>query len=233
MSRYYFIGDIHGCADELEELIEKLSIGPNDHLYSVGDLVNKGPKSNEAVELLIKHNAKAVIGNHDLLVKYIHLEKTQQQAAPIELKAKHYDLYDSLSNASIDYIVNLPLFIRIDEIETMVIHAGLNPNLAIDQQLESEITSIRIVDPVSKTYVKRDQPGNPWYYYYKGGDRIIYGHSASKSIKINKNTIGIDTGCLYGEKLTAYILPDNRFISVKAKHHYNDYSQNGKYTMPR
>ncbi|MCB0279659.1 MAG: metallophosphoesterase [Calditrichaeota bacterium] len=233
MKRYFFIGDIHGCADELKNLVEKLKLTDSDELISVGDIINKGPKSNEAVEFLIDCNAKAVMGNHDILIRYVHDEITQKKKSPFPLKKSHYQLYESLSDRSRDYILNLPFYYRIKAINTVVIHAGLDPKYSIEEQSESDIVSIRILDTISKSYVKRDQKGNPWYFYYHGDERIIYGHSAAQSIRLHKNTICIDTGCLYGEKLTAYILPDERFVSVKAKQVYNDYSQGGKYRIPR
>lgn len=232
MTKYFFIGDIHGCADELRELLYKINPSKNDIIISVGDIVNKGPKSEEAVQLLMKYNVKSVMGNHDSLIKMIFDFKEKNIKAPKLLKPEHFNLYDSLSESSINYIVNLPNYIRLSEINTLVIHAGLAPYKSLKEQSEEELTCIRIVDPITKTFVKRGHTGIPWHFYYEESERIIYGHNAAKSIKYKKNTIGIDTGCLYGEKLTAYILPDDKFISVKAKKTYNDYTQNGKFKMP-
>jgi diadenosine tetraphosphatase ApaH/serine/threonine PP2A family protein phosphatase len=231
--KYYFIGDIHGCSDELEALFLKIDLGINDQVICVGDLVNKGPNSEKVVQLLIKNNALSVMGNHDLIIKYVDEERKEGIKPPFELKKTHYDLYNSLSKSSIDYILSLPLFIEIPEINTLVVHAGIMPNLALEKHSDFEITSLRILDPIHKTYIKRDYVGYPWYFYYSGDKQVIYGHNAARSIKINKNTVGIDTGCLYGARLTAYILPDRRFIHVDAKKAYVDYSQGGKYEMPR
>ena len=232
MKKFYFIGDIHGCAEELDALIQKINPSKDDVLVSVGDIVNKGPRSEEAVQLLIKHNAKAVLGNHDSIIKRIFLKRTQGISPDLPIKETHDKLYDSLSESSIQYIVNLPLTLYLEEINTRVVHAGIAPFKALKENTEEELTCIRIVDPQTKEYIKRTHFGYPWYYYYTGDERIIYGHNAAKSIKMRKNTIGIDTGCLYGEKLTAYCLPDDRFIDVKAKKIYNDYTQGGKYSMP-
>jgi diadenosine tetraphosphatase ApaH/serine/threonine PP2A family protein phosphatase len=229
--RYIFIGDIHGCADELKELLEKINIQKYDKIYSVGDIINKGPKSEETVQLLIRNNIKSVLGNHELFVFYVESHRSGQKT-PFKLKKKHLELYDSLSESSIEYIKNLPLYIRIPEINTLVLHGGIMPYKKINEHSAYEMTSVRIVDPITKEFIKRDKDGLPWYYYYSGKERIIYGHTAAVSIKYRKNTVGIDTGCLYGEKLSAYILPDDKILSVEAKKVYEDYTQGGKYKMP-
>lgn len=226
--RYFFIGDIHGCADELLDLLKKINPRRGDRIISVGDIVNKGPDSNRAVQLMLEYGVEAVLGNHDRLVKLA----LRHPDSP-DHKKKHLKLLHQLTPEHQEWIVNLPLFRHYDDIQTSVIHAGLKPYVPIEEQDEVMITNIRVVDPVSKAYVKRDQPGIPWYFYYDDSRRIIYGHHACRSIKVHKSTIGIDTGCLYGHKLTAYVLPDNRFISVPARDVYVDYTQGGKFTMPR
>ncbi len=231
--KYFFIGDIHGCADELAELLLLIPKGPNDEIICVGDLINKGPDSNRVLDLLRAAGAQSVLGNHDNLVKMIHAEKTEGKVPELPIKEAHYKLYDSLSAENIQFICNLPLWIHIKEINTLVVHAGLRPNLPLEEHSVEELTCLRILNPKNKEYVKRDKVGLPWYFFYTGDKPVIYGHNAARSIKINKNTFGIDTGCLYGHKLTALSLPDNQFYQVKAKTTYVDYTQGGHYKMPR
>lgn len=231
--KYYFIGDIHGCKSELELLIQKLKLTPIDEVYAVGDLVNKGPDSNGVVDLIRKNNIKAVMGNHDLIIREIYNYEKFGNIPQFKIKKKHQELYESLSAENKAFIAQLPFYIIIEEIKTIVVHAGIKPGTNLNAHTDEEITCLRIVDPVTKEFVRRDQFGLPWYFYYESDYKVIYGHNASQGITINKNTIGIDTGCLYGNELTAYVLPDNRFISVPAFRTYVDYSQGGKYRMPR
>ena len=72
--RRIVVGDIHGCYDELMELLEKIGIGDDDHVISVGDLITKGPKSKEVLELFMTDaRFSTVIGNHDLALRRIFL----------------------------------------------------------------------------------------------------------------------------------------------------------------
>lgn len=231
--KYYFIGDVHGCADELEALIKKINPTKKDQIYCVGDLVNKGPDSNRVIDLVREYHIKSVLGNHDLIIKEIYNLQKKKIKPSLTIKSKHYKLYDSISEKNRKFISQLPLYIKIHEIKTIVVHAGILPNVKLDKHSPIEITCLRNVDPKTKKFVKRDKKGLPWYFYYKDKYRVIYGHNAAKSIIINKNTYGIDTACAYGNELTAYILPDDKFISVPSKKEYIDYTQGGKYSIPR
>lgn len=233
LKKYFFIGDIHGCAKELEELLDLIPKKEGDEIICVGDLVNKGPLSNDAVTLLRRAGARSVMGNHDYIIKMIHDQKTKEIKPPLPIKAAHYALYNSLSPDNINFLAKLPLWIDLPEINALVVHAGLKGNTRLEEHSEEELTCLRILDRETKEFVRRDKAGFPWYYFYSGEKTVIYGHNAARSIKMNKNTIGIDTGCLYGHKLTAYCLPENSFYSVKAKKEYIDYTQGGKYKMPR
>src|SRR5215217_1246474 len=69
-SRTIVVGDIHGCYDELIELLAKVNFGPDDRVVAVGDLVTKGPKNREVLELFMTDpRFSAVIGNHDLALR--------------------------------------------------------------------------------------------------------------------------------------------------------------------
>jgi len=70
MSRTIVVGDIHGCFDELMELIQKVELSKDDRLVSVGDLITKGPKSRDVLELFMTDlRFSTVIGNHDLVLR--------------------------------------------------------------------------------------------------------------------------------------------------------------------
>ena len=86
-SRTIVVGDIHGCYDELIALLEKAELGPDDHVVSVGDLITKGPKNKEVMELFMTDaRFSAVIGNHDLALRRkwngedIELKNAQKEA---------------------------------------------------------------------------------------------------------------------------------------------------------
>ncbi|RIY37930.1 metallophosphoesterase [Psittacicella gerlachiana] len=126
----YLIGDIHGCADEFAQLLEKINFNPaEDELYLAGDLVGRGPKPKEVLDLAIKHNAKAVLGNYDL-----HFLACLYGAR----EAKESDNFDSLLNLNPEekqyYASWLQEqgFVREDE-GFYLVHASLDPTWLPEQ----------------------------------------------------------------------------------------------------
>jgi predicted phosphodiesterase len=101
--RTIVVGDIHGCYDELVALLEKAKLGKNDRVVSVGDLITKGPKNREVLELFMKDDRfSTVIGNHDLQLRRrwsgedVELKPAQKEAHR-ELKGEK-DAYNSFFN---------------------------------------------------------------------------------------------------------------------------------------
>ena len=125
--RRIVVGDIHGCYDELMELLEKVGIGDDDRIISVGDLITKGPKNKEVLELFMTDaRFSTVIGNHDLALRRkwngeeIELKPAQKEAHK-ELKAEK-DAYVSFFN-------RMPFMIDLDT--HLVVHAGVRPNVEL------------------------------------------------------------------------------------------------------
>jgi len=211
--RRIVVGDIHGCYDELMELLEKVGIGDDDRIISVGDLITKGPKNKEVLELFMTDaRFSTVIGNHDLALRRkwngeeIELKPAQKEAHK-ELKAEK-DAYVSFFN-------RMPFMIDLGT--HLVVHAGVRPNVELISQTTSDMTSIRTLgaDPES-------DEGTPWYHVYHGEKIILFGHWPAPEPRRGRNAIGLDTGCVYGYNLTAYIIEDDEFVNVKAKKAYDE-----------
>src|SRR5436305_13926184 len=118
MNRTIVIGDLHGCHDEALALLDRLAATENDRVIFAGDLVDRGPKPRECVELAMKH--ECILGNHEEkhLQSSHHHEETRK-----ELREEHYA-----------YFKKLPTFIRIPESNAVVVHAGVMPGVAIEAQ---------------------------------------------------------------------------------------------------
>jgi len=211
--RRIVVGDIHGCYDELMELLEKVGIGDDDRIISVGDLITKGPKNKEVLELFMTDaRFSTVIGNHDLALRRkwngeeIELKPAQKEAHK-ELKAEK-DAYVSFFN-------RMPFMIDLGT--HLVVHAGVRPNVELNSQTTSDMTSIRTLgaDPES-------DEGTPWYHVYHGEKIILFGHWPAPEPRRGRNAIGLDTGCVYGYNLTAYIIEDDEFVTAKAKKAYDE-----------
>ncbi|ETI24197.1 hypothetical protein G647_03566 [Cladophialophora carrionii CBS 160.54] len=162
--RLVFIGDIHGCREELEALLKKLRFDPSrDHLVALGDIVSKGPDSLGVIDLLRRYNASCVRGNHDdRLLLVAQSFQAQSAATHKSLKSgkhtgkhKHEDpverLARSLSTAQLEYLQSCPIILRIGEMEAfngkaVAVHAGLVPGLALDLQDPVSAMNMRVLD---------------------------------------------------------------------------------------
>jgi serine/threonine protein phosphatase 1 len=214
MKRTLFIGDVHGCYDELMELVSKIDLQPTDHLYFVGDLINKWPKSLEVVEFVRNRpNTWSVIGNHeyfsfpdpqiidDVINNRLILNEGGKNWICTQ-KEKSKPLEKILNkNDNLNWLRSLPHIIEQEEF--ILVHGGLHPDYSM--QTPKEIaTLIRLVD------------GRPWYESYIGTKPVIYGHWAAEGLRIRANTIGLDTGCCFGWALTAYCLESGEIWQVRA-----------------
>lgn len=245
------IGDIHGCYDELMELLNKINNNNNNNEYIdntnddnnntnnsrilklfVGDLVNKGPKSKEVLEYLVNNrdNCLSVRGNHDEVVirEYLKYEKEGE----LSLKDENKWIKD-LSRNHIDYLISMSYTISIPSLDLMVVHAGLIPGVELNLQPFVDMVNMRnIIESDKKVKdstnslkaISSDTEGEAWASKWCGPQHIYFGHDAKRKLQIYKYSTGLDTGCVYGNYLTsvfAYGLRKGMFLSVKAKQVYS------------
>lgn len=218
MTRTIFIGDVHGAYDELLQLVERVWLTPEDHLYFTGDLINKWPKSIEVVEFVRNRpNTWSVIGNHEYfpLISPEEIDKIANESEHLTdgHKSWVYAQYErSRELREImekkwhrNWLTSLPHIIERDNF--ILVHGGLHPAYGTHTPLEIA-TLIRLID------------GTPWYELYTGPKLVIYGHWAVDGLRIRPNTIGIDTGCCFGGHLTAYCLETREIWQVRANQIY-------------
>lgn len=171
----YAIGDLHGCYREFKKLLEKINFDHDkDKLYLVGDLINRGPKSEKVLSYLMDHTQSIfpVLGNHDLAFLVF-------QAGLIRLK--RHDTYDEvLKSERIDeyvkFIREQPLMRYIPELDIAICHAGLYPNWTIPQALSlaKEAEDVLRNDEACADFLPRmfgNYP-NTWQEDFTGVDRI-------------------------------------------------------------
>mgnify|MGYP003593954921 CR=1 FL=1 len=218
--RTFFIGDVHGCYDELMALCEKIGLQSEDQLYFVWDLINKWPKSLEVVEFVRNRpNTKSVIGNHEYFsfpdiaiqeaIDIWRLSLSEGAKNWIRLQKERSKSLESVleKNGHIKWLQSLPTFIEQDEF--IIVHAGIHPEYGMSTPAEVA-TMIRMFD------------GKPWYEYYSWDKLIIYGHWAAEWLRIRSNTVGLDTGCCFGGHLTAYCLETKEIWQIRANAVYKE-----------
>lgn len=211
-SRTIVVGDLHGCYDELMELLDKAAFSTDDRVVAVGDLITKGPKNREVLELFISDERfSSVIGNHDLALR------RRWYGEEIDLKPAQKETYKELKadkDRYATYFNSLPFII---DLEThLVVHAGLRPNVELHSQTTGDLTRLRTLGAD-----RESEDGIPWYQVYSGDKIVIFGHWPAPEPRRAKNAIGLDTGCVYGHNLTGYIIESDEFVSVAARDSYD------------
>ena len=211
--RTIVIGDIHGCYDELTELLEKAEVGEKDRIVSVGDLISKGPKSREVLELFMTDaRFSSVMGNHDLALR------RRWNGEDVDLKPSQKETHKELKGekeAYVNFLNRLPFIIDLDT--HLVVHAGLRPNVELCSQTTGDMTRMRTLGGD-----RESDEGTPWYHVYYGDKTVLFGHWPASEPRRGKKAIGLDTGCVYGFTLTAYIIETDEFVSVPAKRAYDE-----------
>src|ERR1051325_5948263 len=211
-SRTIVVGDIHGCDDELEDRLAAVSLTAGDRHVCVGDLMTKGPKNREVLERFMSNpQFSAVLGNHDLALRRkwngekIKL-KDSQKPTHKELK-KDKERYAGFLN-SLPFMIDLGTH--------LVVHAGIRPGVQLHSQTTEDLTELR---SLGKDRTARD--GTPWYATYEGEKVVLFGHWPASEPRRGKRAIGLDTGCVYGNQLTAYIIETDEFKTVPARGRYD------------
>lgn len=235
--RYIVIGDTHGCITELKELWSLVKPTYKDIVISLGDTVDRGPNSGAVVSWFMENQAVLVLGNHEKrLLKWKQGEERNLKPNPTFVNQIHIDSINSInghknSKELWTYLKNaIPRYtFEVAGRTYDCIHAGYEP-LKGRRTKFSSMQHIRNVDkdtlkPTRNMHVKRGQ-SILWAKAWKGPEIVLFGHEAFRNVKVFDYAIGLDTGCAYGGKLTAFVVDDKgnqEFYSVDSHRNYSKY----------
>lgn len=241
------IGDVHGCADELEALLERLGYAATQleveepvwgvrtfahpegrKAVFVGDLVDRGPRVLDTVRL-VRNMVKAgsalcVPGNHDMkLMRKLrgkNVQVTHGLADTLrEIEALPAEARPAFTEALAEFLDGLVSHYVLDEGKLVVAHAGMKAEM---QGRGSG--KVRDFALYGETTGETDEFGLPvrynWAAEYRGPATVVYGHTPVPEPEWLNRTVNIDTGCVFGGKLTALRYPENEFVSVPATRTY-------------
>ena len=241
--RVISIGDVHGCLEELEQLLVKLEITMEDCVVLLGDLVDRGPDS-EGVVQLVKTMSQVgdvhcVLGNHDeKCVRYHYHVLKNKEDSKYKNPMRCPGAYNELSEPSIEFLAKAPHAIFMDNKDTKepyslcFVHAGLSPALfnqpasafIRNRHFTRNVKNNKIV-PVKSVEINDvwfvPEGSHPWHHFFNGQFTVVYGHSVYYSPEIINNTIGIDGGCCFGGGcLRAWVKPpvgSSCFVEVASR----------------
>lgn len=233
-NRTILIGDVHGCIEELRELLRIVEHTPNDRLIFLGDLVDRGPDPVGVVRLVREElKAESVRGNHDEKIPrwFVHEAKAAKTGKPNPMKRPDYQRlkeWEALSTKDLEWIENLPWLIEFGNpnLPWTAVHAGFEPGLRLSQQRNDRLCRVRYVDVVTGEMAPTKGPEHipdnsvPWTTWsgvWKCPTRVVYGHAVHdlQHPHVTRNELdptwtsphcyGIDTGACFGGHLTAAI----------------------------
>ncbi len=209
--KFFVISDIHGCLDKLERLIEHLRDDIKERtVIFLGDYIDRGPDSCGVVEFVmeLKKNTDVVLlkGNHEKMLleflaglnQFVYLEN----GGDLTLASyyKKYRLREGeiiVPSEHVEFFNSLELYYESDQY--IFVHAGLRDGVDLRGQKEEDLLWIR------EEFI---------YSAYDFGKTVIFGHTPFLHPFVGFRKIGIDTGAVFGNTLTALALPEMEFVSV-------------------
>jgi len=236
MNRVIIYGDPHGCLEEFKKIRTKINPSKTDKEIIIGDILDRGPYSNELLQYVREQNISSVLGNHEY--KYIRYKKHYDtfietgKKIPMKLDDDKLEIFNKISTDDWTYLLSLPFYMKIDNLT--LVHAGITNKIELETAKKKDLEKvlwIRTLDENQKTLSLNSDNLNAkfWSEYYDGNQGIIvYGHQPFNDVKIDKYSIGIDAGCVFGNKLSALIISNTlnplksyNIIEVMAKKQYS------------
>ena len=220
MTSSCIIGDIHGCYTSLVQLLKYVE-NRSENIIFLGDYIDRGPDSKKVVELILELKKKrskiiTLLGNHEyMLLNYLSgrddnlflrvggRQTLTSYGLPPDLPPE--ETKAAIPPEHLTFYYNLSLLW--EDSYAYYVHAGLQPDVHISKQTRNWCLWVR------NEFIRSS---------FDFGKPVVFGHTVFKTPHIEKNKIGIDTGAVYGQSLTALLLPDKEFISVpgEQKHPY-------------
>ncbi len=231
------IGDIHGCYDELTTLLTRLGYSEQDRVWKhpegrrvvfVGDLVDRGPKVVETVRLvrgmIRAGSALCVPGNHDMklgrALKGNAVSKTHGLEQSLEqVEALPEEERKAFTEDYLRFTDDLVSHLWLDSGALCVAHAGMK-----ESYIGRASGRVREFALYGETTGETDEFGlpirYPWAQDYRGKTSVVYGHTPVPEAEWLNNTLNLDTGCVFGGKLTALRWPERELVEVPAAQIY-------------
>lgn len=209
----FIVGDVHGCLGMLQRLMDHIGWRPEvDRLIFLGDFIDRGSESRGVVEYVLEiskrsEHVECLMGNHEKILldfldgRDMNTFFVNGGLATLNSYRGETPKYGGflIPDEHLSFFRSLKLLIELDDF--YIVHAGFRPGVPIEQQTTEDLLWIR------DSFIFSN-------YYF--GKRVIFGHTPFAQPLVMENKIGLDTGAVYGNRLTCLELPSLKFHSVEA-----------------
>ncbi len=211
--RIFIVGDIHGCLDMLKRMLDKIHWQPDkDRLIFLGDYIDRGDDPKGVVDFILEleqlsSRIQCLVGNHEAAF-LDYLSGKEKKLFLMNGGYRTLESYDATREgpnnhlvppSHMDFYNSLQKYLELEDY--YVVHAGFRPGVPLPEQHFEDLVWIR--DPFI-------------FSNHDFGKRVIFGHTPFSEPLLLENKIGLDTGAVYGNKLTCLELPEFKFHFVEA-----------------
>lgn len=209
----FIVGDVHGCLGMLQRLMDQIGWRPDvDRLIFLGDFIDRGSESRGVVEYVLEISKRSghvecLMGNHEKILldfldgRDMNTFFVNGGMATLNSYRGETPRYGGflIPDEHLSFFRSLKLLIELDDF--YIVHAGFRPGVPIEKQSTEDLLWIR------DSFIFSN-------YYF--GKRVIFGHTPFAHPLVMENKIGLDTGAVYGNRLTCLELPSFHFHFVEA-----------------
>lgn len=204
------IGDIHGCYDEFQQLLDTVPLASDDRIVHIGDMIDRGPRPAAVVDFFMMHapNTLTLMGNRE--DKHVRaFDGALGYATSREITRRQFGDAERYAEA-VAFMRTLPLYLELPE--AILIHGYFEPGVPAAQQHRD----VLLGHLNGESYLQAAGYWH-WYAHYNGDKPLIFGHREYPFLSYANRAYAIDTRCVYGGALTGLLLPDFRVYSVPAR----------------
>lgn len=210
--QHLIIGDIHGCFDELQDLLQAAGLAADDQITALGDIVDRGPDSPRVLDFFDSaHNAMSLMGNHER--KHVHSHAGRIRPA-LSQQITRRQIGEAGYDDACRMMDRFPRYIELPE--AILVHGFYEPGIPLAEQRETVV-----VGTLSGEHRLQQQDRGAWYERYDGHKPLIVGHHdylrTGQPLIWDDRVWAIDTGCCHGGRLTGLLLPGFRIVSVPGR----------------
>ncbi len=234
----WIVGDIHGCLEQLDRLLETVGFRPGeDELWSAGDMIGRGPDPAGVLRRIRELGGRAVLGNHEIGAFMTWAGLREKRSLPLDPLYAATDADDLFR-----WIRDLPVLVHLTTErgvrDAWLVHGGIRPGwcdlTAVAARLNlvpRPLDAFRSDELMFAAFARcctpeggydrfTGDPGDcpkgtrPWDDYYEGRSLVVHGHWGRRGHYRTETVLGLDSGCVYGGRLTAWCQDSDRIVQV-------------------